>query len=159
MIEIRKARKNEVENVENVLNEASKNLLDKGIKQWPGKWDEKYIKEEFEKSRVFAVLFGETIAGCFFLKKMKEVDFLQVKQGDLYLYQIAFKPFFQGKGMGLEVINYCRELIKDTELSLYLDCWAGNEKLRNFYGNAGFEFLGNFPEENYFISVFRLQGN
>jgi hypothetical protein len=38
---------------------------------------------------------------------------------------------------------------------LYLDCWAGNKKLRNFYSNAGFDFIGDFPEEDYMISVFK----
>jgi hypothetical protein len=40
--------------------------------------------------------------------------------------------------------------------TLYLDCWAGNEKLKEFYFNNGFEYVGDFPEEDYFISVFKF---
>ena len=53
------------------------------------------------------------------------------------------------------MMEYSLTLSKKLELLLYLDCWAGNDKLKNFYLNNGFKHVGDFPEEDYFISVFK----
>ncbi|GAA0180924.1 hypothetical protein SH2C18_35360 [Clostridium sediminicola] len=47
--------------------------------------------------------------------------------------------------------------VKYYILIQYLDCWAGNEKLRTFYLKAGFDFCGDFPEDNYMSSVFKYE--
>ena len=38
--------------------------------------------------------------------------------------------------------------------TLYLDCRAGNKKLRDFYSKSGFDFMGDFPVADYMVSVF-----
>ncbi|HEX3047167.1 MAG TPA: GNAT family N-acetyltransferase, partial [Bacillota bacterium] len=75
----------------------------------------------------------------------------------LYLYRIAISPLFQGKNIGLEIIAEVKKRSQALNKPVYLDCWAGNEKLRQFYSNAGFEYMGDFPEETYSISVFKYE--
>jgi hypothetical protein len=39
---------------------------------------------------------------------------------------------------------------------VHIDCWAENEKLKDFYSKNGFEYLGDFAEEDYLISIFKF---
>lgn len=52
-------------------------------------------------------------------------------------------------------MNYVFEISKNNGKAIYLDCWAGNEKLKSFYSNAGFNYCGDLPEEDYKISIFK----
>lgn len=75
----------------------------------------------------------------------------------LYLHSIMLDPELQGNGIGIPFVS---EIVKTiaclspTEGTLFLDCWAGNEKLRRFYSNVGFNFAAVIPEEDYEIAVF-----
>ena len=42
-------------------------------------------------------------------------------------------------------------------ITIYFDCWAGNNFLRKFYTEVGFEYMGDFPEEDYFVSAFKTR--
>src|SRR5215471_2163625 len=37
---------------------------------------------------------------------------------------------------------------------IVLDCWAGNDKLRDFYTRAGFKLHGVFPANGFEVAVF-----
>jgi RimJ/RimL family protein N-acetyltransferase len=78
-----------------------------------------------------------------------------IKSSSIYLYRIAILPEYQGKSIGKEIINHACKYSENVNKSLYLDCFAGNEKLRSFYLKSGFDYCGDFPEEDYSISVFK----
>lgn len=71
-----------------------------------------------------------------------------------YLQSLMVEPAEQGKGLGLVFLDRIRRLMKEQGGTVVLDCWAGNPKLRNFYQEAGFIHYGNFPENDYEISVY-----
>jgi ribosomal protein S18 acetylase RimI-like enzyme len=71
-----------------------------------------------------------------------------------YLQSLMIEPNEQGKGLGLMFLDGVLRLMKDDGGTIILDCWAGNTKLRDFYEKAGFMYHGNFPENDYEISVF-----
>ncbi|GAA0492488.1 hypothetical protein GCM10008986_18550 [Salinibacillus aidingensis] len=54
----------------------------------------------------------------------------------------------------LKIINYSCSYAQRFTGKLYLDCWAGNQKLRVYYPAQGLTYLGYFPEKDYSISVF-----
>ncbi|MGV2941336.1 GNAT family N-acetyltransferase [Mesobacillus sp. LC4] len=66
-------------------------------------------------------------------------------------------PEYQGKGYGSVITSWSCQYARQLVEELYLDCWAGNEKLKNFYSENGFEYVGDFPEEDYYISVFKCK--
>jgi GNAT superfamily N-acetyltransferase len=86
--------------------------------------------------------------------------------GIWYLHSLMLNPEFQGQGLGrvflrqllsiLELETNARDKSKEEVkgVSIVLDCWAGNDKLRAFYEAVGFKLLGLFPEEDYEIAVF-----
>ncbi len=54
------------------------------------------------------------------------------------------------------MLNLIRESENLNTNNLYLDCWAGNKKLRNFYLESGFIYMGDYPEDDYYISIYKL---
>ncbi|MBS4537503.1 GNAT family N-acetyltransferase [Clostridium sp. D2Q-11] len=73
----------------------------------------------------------------------------------MYIYRIAVLPTYQGGNLGVNIVDYALNYSKNIGKELYLDCWAGNKKLRNFYSSSGFQMIGEVQEEDYFISVFK----
>jgi RimJ/RimL family protein N-acetyltransferase len=74
--------------------------------------------------------------------------------GLLYLQSLMIEPNKQGKGLGLVFLDGVMRSMKEPGGTIVLDCWAGNSKLRHFYEKAGFTHHGNFPENDYEISVY-----
>lgn len=97
----------------------------------------------------------DLIVGTFSIKNTDNINVDSIEPENKYLYRIAILPEYQGKGLGLGIVEFSLDYSKNMGKSLYLDCWAGNKKLRSFYSNTGFDFIGNAPEEDYFISVFK----
>lgn len=124
-----------------ILNEVALNLIKKGINQWGYPINE----EEIDFHKCYLLLESNETIGVFFLKELK----------DFYLYKIAIKPKFQSRGYGKIIIDFTKSMSIDKNKYFFLDCWAGNEKLKNFYKNCQLTYMGDFPEEDYFVSIFK----
>jgi len=141
-----------------LLNCVTLNLHKKNINQWTYPWNINEIEDEINKKHIYIFIKDLKIIGTFSLKDIDEnFNFNFIKSSSIYLYRIAILPEYQGKNIGKEIINYACEYSKDLNKLLYLDCWAGNEKLRKFYTEVGFDFSGDFPEEDYMVSVFKYE--
>jgi GNAT superfamily N-acetyltransferase len=149
-MDIRLASQEDVKEILSILNAASLALLEKGINQWPYPWDERLLVEQV------GVLYVGTVAGnvigTFGIKDVKD---WHVAERGKYLYQIAIHPGYQGRGYGAVITSWACKYARSLGEELYLDCWAGNEKLKHFYSENGFDYVGDFPEEDYYISVFK----
>ncbi|KAE8441126.1 hypothetical protein EG329_005838 [Mollisiaceae sp. DMI_Dod_QoI] len=83
-----------------------------------------------------------------------------------YLHSLMLAPELQGQGLGRaflrQVLNILEVEMKIGDKGkeevkggiIFLDCWAGNDKLRGFYEAIGFKSWGSFPEKDYEIAVF-----
>lgn len=80
---------------------------------------------------------------------------MSVDKKSKYLYQIAILPKYQGRNLGFHIIQFPCSFVKEMNKTLYLDCWAGNDKLKEFYFKNGLEYMGDIQEEDYFISIFK----
>ncbi|WP_176167324.1 GNAT family N-acetyltransferase [Mesobacillus jeotgali] len=105
---------------------------------------------------MYASLIDGKIIGSFGIKKVAE---LHVAESGNYLYQIAIQPEYQGRGYGALLTSWACKYSRGMGEDLYLNCWAGNEKLKNFYSENGFEYVGDFPEEDYYISIFKCSAS
>lgn len=141
-----------------VLNEATRNLLEKGIQQWDYPWDKSIIEEEILNGQAYVVLDEDSLVGVFFIRTIEGDDYPTVmKDNQLYLYRIAVRPDYQSQGVGQEICGAAFSIAKEANKIIYLDCWEGNSKLKAFYSNFGFVYCGDFPEEDYWISVFKFE--
>jgi len=155
-IKIREAALKDQDAILSVLNEVALHLQSKGIQQWEYPWNEQEIRKEIEKRHLYVLTLDEKVIATFGMKVIDALADLQIKIGSKYLYQIAISPEYQGQGIGAQITAFARRLASPT---IYLDCWAGNKKLINFYKRMNFQHLGDFPEEDYFISVFQYSKN
>ncbi len=71
-----------------------------------------------------------------------------------FLHALMLEPSVQGRGLGLDFLDGVRRLVTPAGGTIFLDCWAGNDKLRDFYRRAGFTFHGVYPFEDYEVAVF-----
>ena len=72
-----------------------------------------------------------------------------------YLHALMIEPEEQGKGLGRIFLDGIRQqVIPYHNGTIVLDCWAGNDKLRDFYLRAGFTLHGVFPEKGYLVGIF-----
>lgn len=156
MNEVKLAEKKNINELVKLLNIVTLNLHDKGINQWEYPWDCERIKKDVEEGNTYEIIIGHSMAATFSIKDVKNPRFPVIDKNSMYLYRIALLPSFQGNGTGFRVIKYAMQISRSLNKTLYLDCWAENEKLKSFYSNAGFSYCGNFPEKDYMVSVFKL---
>ncbi|MTI69841.1 MAG: GNAT family N-acetyltransferase [Firmicutes bacterium] len=151
---IRLANIDDCKKIIEILNNTTLNLHEKGIKQWAYPWSEDEILKDINKGYVYILLYdGEEVA-TFSIRDINNYV-IEMDSYNKYLYRIAILPKYQGRNLGMEIIDYSITYAGNLDKSLYLDCWAGNKNLRKFYLNAGFKYLGDFKEEDYMISVFK----
>ena len=152
---IKPAEINDKDSIVELLNKVTLHLHEKGIDQWSYPWNPDKIELDINDGHVYVLLIDDLICGTFSLRDMDNPDFPLFEPNSKYLYRIAMLPEYQGMNLGSQILNYVCEHSRNAKQKVYLDCWAGNKKLRDFYSNAQFEFLGDFPEEDYFISIFK----
>ncbi|WP_409272039.1 GNAT family N-acetyltransferase [Neobacillus sp. SCS-31] len=138
-----------------LYNEVTLHLYRKGINQWDYPWRADILEDAIERREVFTAGLDGIIVGAFWIVKAANFSALQMEEGSLYLSKIAILPTYQGQGLGKEIVSFTCTLAKTAGKPMYLDCWAGNHKLREFYTGCGLEYLGDIPEEDYLISVFK----
>ncbi|WP_033168302.1 GNAT family N-acetyltransferase [Clostridium sp. KNHs205] len=154
-MKIEKAVLGDLDNIITVLDEVTLRLLEKGIPQWNYPWYREEIEKDLqsqyvvrEEGRVIAVFSLKPLDRCF--------DHESQSKEDYYLHRIAVLPEYQGKGIGEKILRYVQKFSVKHKKNIYLDCYQGNKKLRQFYEKAGFYYQGDYPEENYLVSVFRF---
>lgn len=156
LCEFRLAEKDDTNAIVKLLNEVTLNLHERNIEQWTYPWEFKEIDIEVKNRNVYVVTIDKVIIGTFSLKHIDANSWISIiKTSSIYFYRIAILPEYQGQNIGLDIINYVSKISRDSNKYLYLDCWAGNQRLKKFYLKAGFDFCGDFPEDDYMISVFK----
>ena len=139
-----------------ILNRATNKLLEKGVRQWTSPWKMELVNQAIEAGEQFlAVENGEIVAVFRLSDKSTNPAVEAIRPGNLYLSQLAVDALRQNLGVGKQVMQQVLAEAAEQNKTLYLDCWAGNKKLKAFYEDCGMQSLGDFPEDNYYITVFR----
>lgn len=159
ILKIGLARIDDTYSIVELLNKVTLNLHQKNINQWNYPWDYKEISMDIDKGNTYIITIDNLIIGTFSIKDLDISSSLPLNNdsNSLYLYRIAILPEYQGNNIGRKAIDYAYVISRSLKKSLYLDCWAGNVILKNFYLKAGLELCGDFPEEDYMISVFKYR--
>ncbi len=152
---IRLATLNEQQQVLDVLNKVTLDLHRKGINQWDYPWHSNSCSIDIKKNYAYVLLIEDKIIGTFFIKDIDCLSDLKIYSKSKYLYQIAILPEYQRNKLGSVIMNFACSLATEVNKTIFLDCWSENDKLKKFYVNNGFENQGDFPEENYFITIYK----
>lgn len=107
------------------------------------------------------------IIGCAFVRQMVErshfqfidesIDILKFPKPWPCLHTFMLHPSLQRKGLGLPFLADIVDALSGhpgyASGTLFLDCWDGNTKLRDFYNRASFDFLG-IAYKGFHVAVF-----
>lgn len=156
-MQIRLSKVEDLKQILYVLNSVTLHLIQKGIYQWNYPWDEDKILSQIKENVSYILLDNDKIIGVFCIHEIDYINEMSVDEKSNYLSQIAILPEFQGENWGSVIIDFACSFVKRSNKTLYLDCWAGNEKLKCFYSKNGLKHIGDFPEEDYFISIFQYK--
>ncbi len=156
MICIKKATEENLNDIVDILNAATQKLLAKGVMQWEYPWDKNVIGEDIEKGLFYIATKDEKPVGCFGLKSF-ENNMFNCDNSGMYFYHLAVYPDYSGKKYSIQMCQFVQNFARENNITVYFDCWAGNDFLKKFYSDVDFEYMGDFPEEDYFVSAFKTR--
>ena len=136
-----------------VLNEAKEELNKKGIEQWKEGWNINDLKRKCKKGLFYVYYYEGNIIGCYCLERNPDIEWIEDKEFT-YLSLLCLLPDYQGKGLGKILVQNAFE---NSSKIVYLDCWAGNNKLKLFYENNGFKYVKDKKEKDYFVSIYKKE--
>ncbi len=154
-MKIERAVMEDLDEIVRILDEATLKLLEEGMHQWGYPWYKKEIEKELEYQ--YVIRQQKRIIAVFSIKPL-ELNYFEIEPGerDYYLYRVMTAPEYQGKNIGKEIIAFVKTLCRKDKITIYLDCYAGNEKLKKFYKKEGFYELGEYYGKDYRISAYRF---
>ena len=138
-----------------ILSKAKEKLNKKGIEQWKEGWDINDIKKKCKLGLFYVFYDKGNIIGCYSIEKNANIEWIENKDEEYtYLSLLCLHPDYQGKGLGKVLLQ---SAIENSTKNIYLDCWAGNSKLKMFYESNGFKYIKDTKENDYFISIFKKE--
>jgi len=155
MMRIRRGTVSDIEQLEIMMNTIIKVLIEKGIKQWDYPCERKLLEEEIKYGFIFICENNNEVVGCFSIREVNYIERINVKEASFYLYRVMIHSKYHGRKWGDHIINYVRSFFSINK-DVYLDCWFGNFKLRNFYLRNHCSYLGDFLEDDYMVSFFKV---
>jgi ribosomal protein S18 acetylase RimI-like enzyme len=149
-----------------LIHDARQWALQAGYKQTVDACDADSLASQIEQKEVYVCEYSD-IMGSFSLHEFKKDVLLEYElvpdspvdvDNGLVLYRLIVSRKHKGMRLGYIVLDKACEVVHSLGGSiLYLDCWAGNVKLRAYYISAGFAFMGiarRKDDENYRIALF-----
>eukprot|EP00833_Pecoramyces_ruminatium_P005687 jgi/Orpsp1_1/1179719/evm.model.c7180000070512.1 len=150
------AKNDDANEICQLLKNVTKDLHERGINQWMDEWKIEDIREFILKKNIYVLRYKENgkIIGIFSLEENKIL--LEQFPNSLYLSKVALLPKYQKQKIGEKMIKKAIEIVHSQKKVVVLDCWNGNQKLKDYYTKLGFKYIKDIPEYDYFISVFSI---
>ncbi len=133
-------------------------LWSQGIEQWaPGSnRAQRPLFERFLNEGVLAMACdrGRIAGGCIVTRE-PTAEWAERPGAAGYLHKLAVARSFAGRGLGAELLDWAERWTRSQGLAaLRLDCWDGNEALRGYYREAGFDELEAVESHGYLVRLF-----
>jgi ribosomal protein S18 acetylase RimI-like enzyme len=146
---IRKANKEDLENIMKMYKSCVTGMLENGIDQW----DETYpntdiIIEDLNVSTYYVAEMDGTIIGGVNIDKNQDDTYLALDWEDqsdsfLVVHRLGVKEEFWNKKIGKNLMLFTEKLVVKKRLkSIRLDTYSGNPKAMEFYRRLGYTELG-----------------
>jgi ribosomal protein S18 acetylase RimI-like enzyme len=123
--------------------------------------EEQVTKELNDADDYFFVLYQNKVATGYsriHLGRNAEKHFTDKKSAELM--RIYFLEEFHGKGLAVQLLNYCFDFLREKEYEqVYLSVWEHNHRAKSFYEKHGFKDtniqnpfpLGETPQMDYWF--------
>lgn len=120
MVEIRKAQLSEVRPVVSMLNQATLDLMEKGIRHWRYPWPTAKVKQQIGLQQRYLLIQGQDLLGSFTLASRRHYEEFTLANKGLILSELILMPEAQTLDNEQLVIAYATEQAVINKLDLYL---------------------------------------
>jgi len=155
------ARPEELPSVIEILDQAARWMLERGIWQWEAPspsevWQR--MTREIENREVYLARLPETGEPVGTLRFEWTGTPLWPEEADAgYIHTMALKPAYMGRQFGKRMLEWAIARIRSRgKRYARLDCMTANRRLRAYYESAGFRYRGDSLSGAYRLSLYEL---
>jgi GNAT superfamily N-acetyltransferase len=125
-----------------VLDEAAAWLRERGVEQWPARFDPSWVEGAVRRGETWLAVAGGTAAGTVTLDLADPVWDEAPAADALYVHRMAVRR--AAAGLGAVILDWAAGVAREQgRAALRLDCVASNRRLRGYYEAAGFAHRGD----------------
>ena len=139
----RVAQADQADDVLDTLNEAAAWLHERGVEQWPLRFERSWVEGAIRRGETWLVDVDGRVSGTV------TVDFADPVWSDVggnaaYVHRMAVSR--RERGLGAVILAWMEDFARQRGCdALRLDCVASNQRLRAYYEAAGFAYRGDVP--------------
>jgi ribosomal protein S18 acetylase RimI-like enzyme len=156
---IKKASKQDLDQLLTVVKSCGKNLIDQGIFQWNEEYPKREdLLEDIELQELWKLEDKNSIIGLIVLTENEDAEYHNVKwltknNKNLYIHRLAVDPKFQGKGYAQKLMDFAEKYAMENGYnSIRLDTFSENKRNLQFYEQRNYIKLESiyFPKQSAF---------
>jgi ribosomal protein S18 acetylase RimI-like enzyme len=156
-MKIKKATKEDLEELYSITKSCSKHMIEKGIFQW-NEWypSKEVLQKDIDLQQLWKLVDTNIIVGIIVLTEIEDAAYKKVQWSakntkNVYIHRLAVLPDFQGKGYAQKLMNFAENYAKENKYdSIRLDTFSQNPKIQKFYEKRKYERLKSiyFPNQS-----------
>lgn len=147
---IRKATKDDLDDVMLIIKACTKHMISKNIFQWNEKYPNiETFKNDIENENLYVLsLQNNELIGCVSITFemddfYKTIDWISPSKKNIYVHRLAVHPNNQGQGYAKIIMNFIEKKgIDNLCESIRLDTFSMNNKNNTLYTKLGYQKLG-----------------
>jgi ribosomal protein S18 acetylase RimI-like enzyme len=156
---IKKASKQDLEQLLTVVKSCGQNLIEQGIFQWNEQYPKREdLLEDIELQELWKLEDKNSVIGLIVLTEnedaeYQDVNWLTKNHKNLYIHRLAVDPEFQGKGYAQKLMDFAEKYAKENGYnSIRLDTFSENKRNLKFYEQRNYVKLESiyFPNQSEF---------
>ena len=156
---IKKASKQDLDQLLTVVKSCGQNLIDQGIFQWNEEYPKREdLLEDIELQELWKLEDKNSIIGLIVLTENEDAEYQDVKwltrnHKNLYIHRLAVDPKFQGKGYAQKLMDFAEKYARENGYnSIRLDTFSENKRNLQFYEQRNYIKLESiyFPKQSAF---------
>lgn len=144
-----KGKKEEINEIFQVFEQAITNMISQGIYQWDNIYPSiNDIVSDLEKEHLYVGKIDNSIAAVCVLNSEYDEEYKNgawenTEDKFMVIHRLCVSPQFQNKGIGRKTMEYIeKSLIMDNIKSIRLDTFSNNPYALNLYKSLGYKIVG-----------------
>lgn len=149
-VEVRQATAEDVGEIVDILSEAARWLLARGIEQWPDPFPRDRVEALARRGEFHVASIGGDTAAVFALLWSDSTFWGERPDDAGYVHALAVRRAYAGTGLGERLLEWVElEVAARGRPYVRLDCRADNDALRRYYERLGFEPRGEVEVDDF----------
>ena len=158
ILDIRRAKPEELPIVMEILGEVAAWLEAKGISQWPSPPNEHWWRRTAAYIGQGDVYLVGIVKNIFATVRLTWQDAYWPNDGTaVYIHSMAVRPQWQGQGIGEFLLSWAAmQAYQSKRQFVRLDCLASNDRLRQYYQDQGFTYCDQVVDRDYAAALYEI---